>query len=117
MQSVFEFPLRYFADLRTWVIDTEGRHCLDFSHSLSDSQIDLMLGCINGTMTFKNDELSFYYDDTTGKIRNHANATIITVRGWGYLSSTFGEDAGKIQDEFAQEIVRRLNDAVKTDTM
>ena len=110
--NTFKFPLRYYDDLRTWVIDAEGRHCLDFSESLSASQVDLILGAINGTMKFNNNELSFYYDDSTGKIRNHTNTTIITVRGWGYLSSNFGEQAAELQDEFARNIVKRLNDAV-----
>lgn len=107
--NVFEFPLRYYDVLQTWVVDANGRHCLDFSESLTKSQVDLILGVINGIMKFNNKELSFSYDSTTCSIVNHNRIPIITVRGWGYLSSTFNKDAAKLQDEFAQEIVRRLN--------
>lgn len=106
---VFEFPLKYLDELHYWIVDANGRHCLDMSFDLLDSQVDLILNVINEKDIFKNTELSFSYDKSSQSIINHNNVPVITVRGWGYLSSTFKQDASKLQDEFAQEIVRRLN--------
>ena len=106
---LFEFPLRHLDELHNWIIDANGHHCLDMSFDLRDDQIDLILNVINKVEKFKNNELSFSYDKSSQSIVNHNRIPVIVVRGWGYLSSIYKNDAAKLQDEFAKEIVDRLN--------
>lgn len=59
-------------------------------------------------------ETGFFYDKESQMIKNITGGRFLLIRGWGMLTGIGGynlpaEKAAKIQDEFAEWIVSRLN--------
>lgn len=97
----------------TWIRDQNHNFAFQFE-SFRDEKNELFLDVINGKKNLKNSDLKFYHKD--GEIRTLIeNIHIITIRGWGNLTSPnclglSQEEAANVQDTLAEYIAERLND-------
>lgn len=109
-KEVYKLPFEK-RDFTGWVYDQEGNFCfqLEFINKEKEQKI---IDVINGDDNLKNNEISFYHKN--GEIWNNSGAHVITIRGWGNLTSPncFGfsdEEACNVQDTLAEYITEKLN--------
>ena len=124
--EVYKFPLRADKYLPSMVWTADGNSAFDFVTGTNDDiEVDEFitletankyLDVINGkqksqfTETFVYEDSYIYYKDDNEDLH-----PVISIRGWGHLISPGGlnlsvEDAIKVQDDFGNYIVEKLND-------
>jgi hypothetical protein len=79
-----------------------------------DWEKDRIVDILNGEMAVKGEFPELSYDQQTGIISTSTQQSFIVIRGWGHLTGQGGmkllpEEAAQIQNDFAQDIINRLN--------
>lgn len=110
-KDIYKFPLESFEGL---VYTFDYNRAFDFKF-FNDREQELIVKALNGDYVIKKD-LKLSYDKDESIIYSEISGKptkAISIRGWGYLTGTGGlnlsEDvAVKIQDEFAEFIIKQL---------
>lgn len=110
-KEVYQLPFHRRTLVDTWIYDEGNNFCFQFEKYRDKLNI-LLLQVINGDRYLENENLTFHHKD--GEIIDNNGNHLITIRGWGNLTSPncFGfspEEAANIQDTLAEYIVERLN--------
>jgi len=127
--EVYKLPLHTdsYAISMVWTADlnsafdfvTGTKDDIEYNDLISLKTVNQYLDVINGkqksefTQTFVYEDSYIYYKDDNGDL-----CPVISIRGWGHLISPGGlnlstEDAIKIQDDFGNYIVEKLNKTSK----
>ena len=117
-KEAFKFPLKISHGI---VFTSENNRAFDFSHSWEKGEI--MLVCketkqdIVDVVNGQNKKINI--DDLSHKDSYIYSGTsrLLSIRGWGHLTGTGGlklsdDVADKLQDDFANYIVKSLTDAM-----
>ena len=112
-KEVYKLPFKYDDYNYVWADNGTMTLTFDIDYCEEDKR-DVILKVVNklngdSSIKFKNkfelkDDIEFYYD----------NEFVFTIRGWGHLTSPGGrnlsmDEAANIQDDFAQWILKTLN--------
>lgn len=110
-RDVYQLPFHRRTLVDTWIYDEGNNFCFQFEKYRDELNI-LLLRVINGDRYLENENLTFYHKD--GEIIDNNGNHLITIRGWGNLTSPnclgfSPEEAANIQDTLADYIVQQLN--------
>ncbi len=110
-RDVYQLPFRRRILVDTWIYDEGNNFCFQFEKYREDKN-NLFLQVINGDRYLENENLTFHHKD--GEIIDNEGNHLITIRGWGNLTSPnclgfSPEEAANIQDTLADYIIQRLN--------
>lgn len=109
MFKEFKMPLQ-LDDMGMYVFDAEGKMCLQFITNISEEIKQAIVDKINGNPTTVNTPEITYKETEYFAF----DECIMLQRGWGYLTGTGSlnlkpEEAVKIQDDFAQFVIDKIN--------
>lgn len=116
-KDIYELPfVRYCG--HSWMYDKKGQFAFQIDIHNEKVETDL-ISVINDVKNFENEKLVFTHKN--GKIQVLLNdgddklTTIITIRGWGNLTSPncnnlSDKEAANVQDTLADFLLSRLND-------
>lgn len=104
-EMAFDFPMALLANM------------FPNPYPFTEWEKDRIIDILNGEMAVRHEFPVLIYDKEKGIIQatnTMGDQSFIVIRGWGHLTSQNGlglspEDAAKAQDEFAQDIITRLN--------
>ena len=110
-RDVYQLPFHRRTLVDTWIYDEGNNFCFQFEKYRDELNI-LLLQVINGDRNLENENLTFHHKD--GEIIDNNGNHLITIRGWGNLTSPnclgfSPEEAANIQDTLADYIVHQLN--------
>ena len=110
-RDVYQLPFHRRTLVDTWIYDEGNNFCFQFEKYRDELNI-LLLQVINGDRYLENENLTFHHKD--GEIIDNNGNHLITIRGWGNLTSPnclgfSPEEAANIQDTLADYIVHQLN--------
>ena len=110
-RDVYQLPFHRRTLVDTWIYDEGNNFCFQFEKYPDELNI-LQLQVINGDRYLENENLTFHHKD--GEIIDNNGNHLITIRGWGNLTSPnclgfSPEEAANIQDTLADYIVHQLN--------
>ena len=110
-RDVYQLPFHRRTLVDTWIYDEGNNFCFQFEKYRDELNI-LLLQVINGDRYLENENLTFHHKD--GEIIDNNGNHLITIRGWGNLTSPnclglSPEEAANIQDSLADYIVQQLN--------
>lgn len=109
-KEVYKMPFEKW-DESGWIYDQDSNFCFQLEFINAEKE-QIMIDVINGETNLQNKEVNFYHKN--GEIWNNSGTHVITIRGWGNLTSPncFGfsdEEACNVQDTLAEHIIERLN--------
>ena len=110
-RDVYQLPFHRRTLVDTWIYDEGNNFCFQFEKYRDELNI-LLLQVINGDRYLENENLTFHHKN--GEIIDNNGNHLITIRGWGNLTSLnclglSPEEAANIQDTLADYIVQQLN--------
>lgn len=116
-KDYYKFPLKLqyskvFTDDYQMAFDFVQQFLVKDCFTISDEDKQIIVEILNGTINNKLQDINLLYKDGTIFCEEKE---FIWIRGWGYLTGTGGglgllpELASKIQDEFGEFIVNKLN--------
>ena len=110
-RDVYQLPFHRRTLVDAWIYDEGNNFCFQFEKYRDELNI-LLLQVINGDRYLENENLTFHHKD--GEIIDNNGNHLITIRGWGNLTSPnclgfSPEEAANIQDTLADYIVHQLN--------
>lgn len=114
-QDVYKLPLKVdeYCPVITWTADNQ--RAFDWRAGIQPYKQQELIDAINGTKQFQfkykfyRNGINIYSEHPVFK-----GSPVLCIRGWGYLIGIGGlhlsqEEAARIQDEFGDYIVERLN--------